>query len=832
MKKFLSLAITLCLLMASLSAVLVMSASADGTDTTTVTSFGDSYFENTDIWTAQTMNSHVWKDTSDTSIATVQSTTTHGSAQALKLTGDNWVYHKATLPALEQYTTYTLRFEYCAVGGSYPGGATDIVRRMGIFLKDDTTKLSDGTWNIGGGQNGYLNFITETSSFITYDGINGKVTDSSRKTTSAAFDTWYSCELVFKTGAFSNNFYFIIEKSTSANGSIYVDNLQLTKGVAAESMVDPAAWMTYTQKGAGDYSANYTATPYTGTNLSAVNRSAITNASGKIPVKATAQDHDGDGTSLKTNAWLTFYATDFYVKPATYYELSFWYYCDTTYSDGRIISTLNLAPHGTNTLLAKADAAATGYTYDAEGNKITLASLGMQNVKSAGWHKLIVPFYSGANDVLTVDFTNVCSSTNAYPVYLDEFNLQEVLPANYSENWKVTAMPNTSETKYYNTCTDVTDTNTSVSESTTVCNTELDTAPIGLKVDAYAQYAFTEMTVEPKQYYDLEFYYYTDATDSAALGDNRMFSYVAVAEPDAKINQAALGNLAFVGDANTIGDTEYNGYIVKGGNYVGNSLQLTNGLQTWHKITLSFYSADNTSVIFSVRSTVAESYTAYAYLDGISLTKANMQTSYNSKAAIRAASNTDGSISTNGLRTYNAIQSDWLDSAEGDIVEFGSIAIRQGYMEKKFPAKSAPDLDILSLVGKGVGLGVSYRSAATLTGTETVASTLWENDNTDGVFAADIFTSYLTGIDAANYGEEYLVRAYAIDAAGNVYYGDTASVSIFKVAQAISAENDTTKTIDQAAFEAFVGGQQAAYNDWCTANGLAVGDLYTALYAE
>ena len=62
-------------------------------------------------------------------------------------------------------------------------------------------------------------------------------------------------------------------------------------------------------------------------------------------------------------------------------------------------------------------------------------------------------------------------------------------------------------------------------------------------------------------------------------------------------------------------------------------------------------------------------------------------------------------------------------------------------MEKKFADKTAPDMDMLSLAGQGVGIGVAYRAegVTTITGSR-MMNIHWEKDNADDIFNKHIFT--------------------------------------------------------------------------------------------
>ncbi len=211
-------------------------------------------------------------------------------------------------------------------------------------------------------------------------------------------------------------------------------------------------------------------------------------------------------------------------------------------------------------------------------------------------------------------------------------------------------------------------------------------------------------------------------------------------------------------------------------------------------------------------------------------------TAYDHTGAIRAVGN---GVATNGLRVYNDILSGWISNR--NMVEYGSIAIRTGYLEglldREYIASAELTYDNLKdYIGRGVGMGVSYSLGTdTANGGNancTVAnatSTLWETTDT-----SNIYTAYLTGIDPKYYGETYQIRSYAIDANGKKYYGNIAHVSVFDVANAIDVSYTAGEAIseaDQAAFTYFVNeNTYAQYEAWCATNAASgtPGSLYNA----
>ena len=182
-------------------------------------------------------------------------------------------------------------------------------------------------------------------------------------------------------------------------------------------------------------------------------------------------------------------------------------------------------------------------------------------------------------------------------------------------------------------------------------------------------------------------------------------------------------------------------------------------------------------------------------------------TMYNSAAALRSAENS--STGKNGIRFYNEIKRDWIESA--DIVEFGSIAIFSENLT-----------DELTLQSNGVKKGVAYKKGE-------LAGIIW--DSTDGAF---VFTSYLTGI--ISYDKDIVLRSYAVDAEGNVYYGAECVVSVFAVANAMdngnTADGSAPSEVDVISFAQFVTEEnKQSYLEWCLANDKNKGELFDNLYS-
>lgn len=823
MKKFSSLAISVCLLIASLSAVLVVPSSAASTGTT--------YFETPANWTyyknGTTIGDSVVSDKTpraETGAAYVREggsslyMNAHGYVPAIKL------------PNLELNKTYTLSFWYLAPAGSTATSIKAWLTTPGVYKSGEhsvgNNAAIDGTASavaLGANAAGAGNLVSGT----------------------AGDDTFYQYTISFTTTEETGtDLYFAWRQWVIGFGTIYVDDFRLT---------EQREWKGFTN--ASSNNTTYfgeNGTPYSNTTITVTNEQNY-----------TGKGNDGDPYSYKISGSYAHYAaTKVQFEKNKYYNLTFYYYGTALDSSNGMFSDIKLAKEGavtnddasTNNLsyLGRSN----GYYTRPSGLKIPVAGRVTSGVLTSQWNKVTLPFYSGDNDYAWFAVRPTASTTAI--VYIDNIVLEETTAPtdlDYSACFETYYNWNMMDGTSYDIPADTDDwvqkgsSWGSVTQSTSA-NTYY--TPIGgtakntksIKYSGQNHPIFIPLDgLKEHSNYTLSFYYKASAVsdwngnDYLIAGSGIYTTSLTLPEGETRVPGTAEtsdGYLLYRGRNTGYTNTDGN-YSSGNRKYNGDLMSVGAVANEWNYIEYTF-NTDTYKDLYFVLYCVAAGASHTVYFDEFELTlnstdETVLQTAYNSKAAIRSGEKTDGSIASNGLRTYNAIKSDWVDAADSSIIEFGSIAIREGYMEKKFPTKSAPDLDMLSLVGKGVGIGVSYRSAATVTGSDTITSTLWENNNTDGVFATDIFTAYLTGIDAANYGEEYLVRAYAIDASGNIYYGDTASVSIFKVAQAISAENDASKTIDQDAFKAFVGGQTTAYETWCTDNGLAVGDLYTALYA-
>ena len=179
---------------------------------------------------------------------------------------------------------------------------------------------------------------------------------------------------------------------------------------------------------------------------------------------------------------------------------------------------------------------------------------------------------------------------------------------------------------------------------------------------------------------------------------------------------------------------------------------------------------------------------------------------------IRAQSGPKGQ----GIRVKNNISRSEIEGKK--IVSYGAIAIRKGRMTVGVP---------LTFDTKDIAIGVAYNTNLTNFGGKfnkvVNPPTLREQTATD-----NIFSCVLINIPQRFYDDIYSVRSFAIDDAGNVYYGEVVEVSVFGVVYSIlnkesASQNDknTANSIVKEIIDAAkTDNEITTYAAWCTANGL------------
>lgn len=183
-----------------------------------------------------------------------------------------------------------------------------------------------------------------------------------------------------------------------------------------------------------------------------------------------------------------------------------------------------------------------------------------------------------------------------------------------------------------------------------------------------------------------------------------------------------------------------------------------------------------------------------------------LNTAYNSLAALRAA-NQGTNIAKNGLRIYNSISKELIDTLH--IVEFGTLARR------------AEMLNGQALTFESLGTlkpGIAYQNSQPVS--------LWAENDTHY-----IYTAYLTGIAMHHYAKDYAFCTYAKDADGHIYYGNEVFLSVYDVAHSIdqgnSGDGGAPTHYDTLAFQTFAKAADDfdAYANWLLENKISGGTL-------
>ena len=183
------------------------------------------------------------------------------------------------------------------------------------------------------------------------------------------------------------------------------------------------------------------------------------------------------------------------------------------------------------------------------------------------------------------------------------------------------------------------------------------------------------------------------------------------------------------------------------------------------------------------------------YIDDISVSEVfdGVKTAYNSAAALRTAN--ASSTGKNGMRIYNKIDREFIENY--GIKEYGSVVILDSNLTGE-----------LTVDTENAVKGIAYNAE---TKPEAI---LFDQNETE-----NIYTAYLSNIPEKRYDEQYVIRAYAIDGTGTVYYGESISISVYDVA--LSMDNGNAVTVqsdnDIAAFNKFADGKDGKftmYDNW------------------
>ena len=163
-----------------------------------------------------------------------------------------------------------------------------------------------------------------------------------------------------------------------------------------------------------------------------------------------------------------------------------------------------------------------------------------------------------------------------------------------------------------------------------------------------------------------------------------------------------------------------------------------------------------------------------------------------------------------GIRVKNTVSRDAIDSK--NIVTYGAVAIRKANLERGAA---------LTLNTEKAVTGIAYNTSETNGYSLVTTPILREQTENENIFSA-----VLINIATKYFDDKYSVRSFAIDADGNVYYGEVTEVSIFDVVYSIlesgtDADKATANALVNQAISADAtdsAGDITTYAEWCAAN--------------
>jgi len=627
---------------------------------------------------------------------------------------------------------------------------------------------SSMTW---GAAKSYYNLLSYNVAYTAKDGIFAdRQTYSATTLDYSTANTWHHIELEFESG--DNEYMYLVLWLEVAN--LYVDDVTLKEVSAFENINN---W--------GIYNASSTDTSYqVATNYDG--ETCQTKMGWCNITNDVTEDADGTGTSIKVNGNVLNVAANLpTLKTNTEYMLSFKYKPSATSTPGVLSNTYYFLSH----IIKKG----VGFNSSNKGPAEYIATV-PSGTATTDWKEVSVTFATDDTTDYMLEFHFGFAA--GYICYLDDFKLNEVHPQ--VNDWKI----------YANNTAYVNETNGILTGSWATVTTNNDKKYINdnddcsLKISSINQYATYKFAVEKNAKYTVSFNFMSETVNT----NGRILTSAGILAEDSSVKWAS--------EKSYYNFMAYNvAYTAKDGVFADRQTYSTTTLNysttnTWHHIELEFESGDNEYMYLAFCIAVDDLYVdkITVTLDEKHIDKVN--TCYNNSAALRTAENS--STGKNGLRIYNSISKQYLNDAE--VVEYGSIVTYEFALDGAELSLETPEDKFIK--------GVAYNSV-TLT-------TPILYDETDD---ANIFTAYLTNIPTKRYGENILIRAYVIDADGNVYYGDTVSVCVFDVAYAIDCGNSANgfepTEADISAFESFANydGNYAAYDAWLTANGLAAGSI-------
>ncbi|MBE6761588.1 MAG: hypothetical protein E7551_04810 [Ruminococcaceae bacterium] len=627
---------------------------------------------------------------------------------------------------------------------------------------------SSMTW---GAAKSYYNLLSYNVAYTAKDGIFAdRQTYSATTLDYSTANTWHHIELEFESG--DNEYMYLVLWLEVAN--LYVDDVTLKEVSAFENINN---W--------GIYNASSTDTSYqVATNYDG--ETCQTKMGWCNITNDVTEDADGTGTSIKVNGNVLNVAANLpTLKTNTEYMLSFKYKPSATSTPGVLSNTYYFLSH----IIKKG----VGFNSSNKGPAEYIATV-PSGTATTDWKEVSVTFATDDTTDYMLEFHFGFAA--GYICYLDDFKLNEVHPQ--VNDWKI----------YANNTAYVNETNGILTGSWATVTTNNDKKYINdnddcsLKISSINQYATYKFAVEKNAKYTVSFNFMSETVNT----NGRILTSAGILAEDSSVKWASEKSY-YNFMAYNVAYTAKDGVFADRQTYSATTLDYS-AINTWHHIDLEFESGDNEYMYLAFCIAVDDLYVdkITVTLDEKHIDKVN--TSYNNSAALRTAENS--STGKNGLRIYNSISKQYLNDAE--VVEYGSIVTYEFALDGAELSLETPEDKFIK--------GVAYNSV-TLT-------TPILYDETDD---ANIFTAYLTNIPTKRYGENILIRAYVIDADGNVYYGDTVSVCVFDVAYAIDCGNSANgfepTEADISAFESFANydGNYAAYDAWLTANGLAAGSI-------
>lgn len=598
MKKVLSILLSVVLLLTTLWSVLSVSMAA---------STGTDYFETPANWIFYKSSGTIGGTGSVTPAKAPRAET--GTATYIREGGSS-LYMSAhgyapaiQLPDLELNKVYTLSFWYLAPQGSTCTSLKAWLNSVGIY-KSGVSAVSS-------------NAAIDTSAAVVM-GPNGTGAGNLASDT-AGDEVFYQYSITFETDeATGTDLYFAYRHWIVGYGTLYLDDFEL------EEVEAPKTDDAYFEDADNWYKlANMS------TDIPADQSSWTQSKSGWCSLGEVSDSNVKSGNvALKYYGWLfPAYIPLKDLKANRSYTLSFYYKAsgvNTTSGNPYIIADSGI--YTTSPKIASGDTKVAGTSYNSDGyllhrgnvtgytNPTGDYSSGERkhdgNLCSYGavageWNYIAYTFdtydYTDLYFILHCKFPN---STSEF-VYLDEFTLTENPVELADMTWKPHSMT-TAVFGENGTAGGGTVTRTKEQNYT---GTDEDGDVRSYKIaGAYAQYPATQISFEKNKYYNLTFYYYGTELDSS----KGMFSHIKLVKEGGENADNTPDNLAYL-DRNTCYYTNKNGAMIKLDGKVNTGVST----EAWNKVTLSFYSGDNTYAWLALRPTVWSA----VYVDNFVLTE-------------------------------------------------------------------------------------------------------------------------------------------------------------------------------------------------------------------